>query len=50
MVVFKVPPYFDGKAIFRQMAASNMSFIFPEEFLMVAHTSYTIYTANLNFY
>ena len=50
MVVSKVPPYFDGKAIIREMAASNMNFIFPEEFLMFASTSYSIYTANLNFY
>ena len=50
MVASMVPPYFVGKAIIREMAASNVSFIFPEEFLMVAPTSYTIYTANLNFY
>ena len=35
-------------AIIREMASSNFKFIFPEEFLMVAPTSYTIYTANLN--
>ena len=31
-----VPPYFVGKAIIGEMAASNMNFIFLEEFLMVA--------------
>ena len=50
MVASMVPPYFVGKAIIREMAFSNMSLIFPEEFLMVAPISYTIYTANLNFY
>ena len=50
MIAFMVPPCFVGKAIIREMAASNMNFIFLEEFLMVAPTSYTIYTANLNFY
>ena len=49
MVASMVPPYFVGKAIIREMAFSNMSLIFPEEFLMVAPISYTIYTANLNF-
>ena len=50
MVASTVPPYFFGKEIIREVAASNMNFIFAEEFLMVAPTSYTIYTANLNFY
>ena len=50
MVVSNVPPYFDGKAIIQEMAASNMNFIFPEELLMVTPNSYTIYTTNLNFY
>ena len=45
-----VPPYFVGKAIIGEMAASNMNFIFLEEFLMVVPTSYTIYTDKLNFY
>ena len=45
-----VPPYFVGNAIIGEMAASNMNFVFLEEFLMVAPTSYTIYTGNLNFY
>ena len=49
MVASMVSPYFVGKAIIREMAFSNMSLIFPEEFLMVAPISYTIYTANLNF-
>ena len=50
MVASMVPPYFVVKAIIREMPTSNMNFIFPEEFLMFAPTSYSIYAANLKFY
>ena len=50
MVASMLPPYFTVKAIIREMAASNMNFIFQEEVLMFAPTSYSIYAANLNFY